>query len=106
MADSEAVLVIDEAGFLKQSKVSCGVHRQHASSAGKITNCQIDVFAVHVPDKGYSFIDRALRLPQVWTRDSDRLAGAHVPDGNGFATKPSLAITMIERALAAAVPFA
>src|SRR5215212_6140385 len=34
----EAVLVIDETGFLKQGHASCGVGRQYTGSAGKITN--------------------------------------------------------------------
>ena len=41
LADADAVLVIDETGFLKQGKASCGVARQYTGSAGKITNCQI-----------------------------------------------------------------
>src|SRR3954466_990085 len=45
LADAEAVLVLDETGFLKQGKASCGVARQYTGSAGKITNCQIGVFA-------------------------------------------------------------
>ena len=48
LADDDAVLVIDETGFLKQGKVSCGVARQYTGSAGKITNCQIGVFAAYV----------------------------------------------------------
>jgi hypothetical protein len=40
LADDDAVLVIDETGFLKQGKASCGVARQYTGSAGKITNCQ------------------------------------------------------------------
>ena len=44
LADENAVLVIDETGFLKQGKASCGVARQYTGSAGKITNCQIGVF--------------------------------------------------------------
>jgi SRSO17 transposase len=43
----EAVLVIDETGFLKQGHASCGVGRQYTGSAGKITNCQIGVFAAY-----------------------------------------------------------
>src|SRR5450756_3150459 len=39
LADEEAVLVIDETGFLKQGKASCCVARQYTGSAGKITNC-------------------------------------------------------------------
>ena len=55
-----AVLVIDETGFLKQDKASCGVGRQYTGSAGKITNCQIGVFATYVSRHGHAFIDRAL----------------------------------------------
>src|SRR6187401_34899 len=35
LADENAVLVIDETGFLKQGKASCGVARQYTGSAGK-----------------------------------------------------------------------
>ena len=48
LADPDAVLVLDETGFLKQGKASCGVGRQYTGSAGKITNCQIGVFAAYV----------------------------------------------------------
>ena len=106
LADDDAVLVIDETGFLKQGKASCGVGRQYTGSAGKITNCQIGVFATYASRHGHAFIDRALYLPKAWTDDSDRMAAAHVPDKTDFATKPRLALTMIERAIKADVPFA
>ena len=106
LADPDAVLVIDETGFLKQGKASCGVARQYTGSAGKITNCQIGVFAAYVSRHGHAFIDRALYLPKAWTDDPARLAAAHVPQGSTFATKPQLALAMIERAIAAGVPFA
>src|SRR3954454_20648624 len=105
LADQDAVLVLDETGFLKQGKASCGVARQYTGSAGKITNCQIGVFAAYVSRYGHAFIDRALDLPKAWTGDPARMAGAHVPPGTPFATKPRLALAMIERALAAGVPF-
>src|SRR6187402_2424918 len=60
LADADAVLVLDETGFLKQGKSSCGVTRQYTGSAGKITNCQIGVFAAYVSRHGLAFIDRAL----------------------------------------------
>jgi SRSO17 transposase len=106
LADEDAVLVIDETGFLKQGKASCGVARQYTGSAGKITNCQIGVFAAYVSRHGHAFIDRALYLPKEWTDDRKRLKAAHVPDGVGFATKPQMARKMIARAIAAKVPFA
>jgi len=106
LADPEAVLVIDETGFLKQGKSSCGVGRQYTGSAGKITNCQIGVFAAYVSRHGHAFIGRALYLPKAWTDNPARLAAAHVPADIGFAAKPRLAQHMIERAMAAKVPFA
>ena len=106
LADENAVLVIDETGFLKQGKGSCGVGRQYTGSAGKITNCQIGVFAAYVSRHGHAFIDRTLYLPKSWTDDPVRLKAAHVPVDVGFATKPRLAARMIERALAASLPFA
>jgi SRSO17 transposase len=106
LASPEAVLVIDETGFLKQGKASCGVGRQYTGSAGKITNCQIGVFAAYVSDQGHAFIDRQLYLPKAWTGDPARMRAAHVPEAIGFATKPQLALAMIERAIQAKVPFA
>lgn len=105
LATADAVLVIDETGFLKQGKASCGVARQYTGSAGKITNCQIGVFASYVSARGHAFIDRALYLPKSWTSDPAKLAAAHVPETVAFATKPALAVEMIQRALAADVPF-
>jgi len=102
---NDAVLVIDETGFLKQGKSSCGVGRQYTGSAGKITNCQIGVFATYVSQRGHAFIDRALYLPKSWTGDPARLAKAHVPKTIDFATKPAMAVSMIERAISADVPF-
>jgi SRSO17 transposase len=106
LADPNAVLVIDETGFLKQGKASCGVGRQYTGSAGKITNCQIGVFAAYVSRHGHAFIDRQLYLPKDWTSRPERLAAAHVPAEIGFATKPQIAGRMIARAIAAGVPFA
>ena len=105
LADKDAVLVIDETGFLKQGKASCGVARQYTGSAGKITNCQIGVFASYVSRHGHAFIDRALYLPQAWTDDPKRMTAAHVPGDVSFATKPQIARRMIARAIAAKVPF-
>ena len=106
LAEPAGVLVVDETGFLKQGRSSCGVARQYTGSAGKITNCQIGVFAAYVSGQGHAFVDRALYLPKAWTDDPDRMAAAHVPPTAKFATKPQLAAAMIQRAIAADVPFA
>lgn len=87
-AGEDAVLVIDETGFLKQGKASCGVARQYTGSAGKIANCQTGVFASCVSRHGHAFVDRALYPPKEWTDDPERRKAAHVPDEVDFAAKP------------------
>ena len=79
--------------------------RQYTSSAGKVTNCQIGVFAAYVSRHGHAFIDRAVYLPKSWADDRACLKAACVPNDIGFATTPRLAARMIERAVATNVPF-
>src|SRR5215210_3219505 len=105
LAPPDAGLVIDETGFLKQGQSSCGVGRPYTGSAGKITHCQIGVLAAYVSNKGCAFIDRPLDLPQDWTTKPERRTAAHGPDALRFAPQPQIAAQMIERAMAAAVPF-
>lgn len=45
LRDPDAVLVVDETGFLKKGTESRSVSRQYKGSAGKTTYCQISVFA-------------------------------------------------------------
>lgn len=39
LGDPQAVLVVDETGFLKKGTKSVGVHRQYSGTAGRIENC-------------------------------------------------------------------
>ncbi|MCA1612545.1 MAG: IS701 family transposase [Acidobacteria bacterium] len=105
LGDPEAVLVVDETGFLKKGAKSVGVQRQYSGTAGRIENCQIGVFLAYASPAGRTFIDRELYLPKEWASDAGRRAEAGVPEGVEFATKPQLARGMIGRALAAGVPF-
>ena len=88
LSDSVAVLGLDETGSLKQGKASCGVRRQFTSSAGKITKCQMRVFAAYASRHCHAFIDRALYLPKTWIADPAQLAADHVPEATTFRTKP------------------
>jgi SRSO17 transposase len=76
------------------------------TSGDEHTVCQIGVFAAYASRRGHAFVDRALYLPKAWADDPARLAAAHVPPGTAFASKPRLALAMVERAIAAKVPFA
>lgn len=102
--DPSAVLVLDETGDLKKGTSSVGVQRQYTGTAGRIENAQVAVYLTYAAPRGHAFIDRALYLPKSWTSDPDRCAGAGIPDGTGFATKPALAGEMITRAVAAGAP--
>ena len=105
LADTGAVLVVDETGFLKKGEKSVGVQRQYSGTAGRIENCQIGVFLAYASAKGRTLLDRELYLPQVWAEDWERRREAGVPESVGFRTKPQLAQLMLERALASGVPF-
>jgi SRSO17 transposase len=101
----DGVLIGDDTGFEKGGSCSAGVQRQYTGTAGKITNCQIGVFLAYASPKGRALIDRELYLPRSWTGDEARLAGAGVPGDRAFRTKPQLLQEMIERAIAAGIPF-
>ncbi len=106
LGSPEAVLVVDETGFLKKGKKSAGVARQYSGTAGRIENCQVGVFLAYGSPEGVALIDRALYLPKEWTGDAERCQEAGIPEEVGFATKPQLARRMLERALAVDVPHA
>ncbi|MDQ3704533.1 MAG: IS701 family transposase [Chloroflexota bacterium] len=105
LGSNEAVLVLDETGFLKKGTKSVGVQRQYSGTAGRIENCQIGVFLCYAsPQGGAALLDRALYLPKEWAHDEQRRREASVPESVEFATKPALARAMVERALNAGVP--
>src|SRR3954468_25000378 len=66
---------------------------------------RLGVFLAYAGPKGRALIDRELYLPRSWTGDEARLAAAKVTEGTAFATKPQLLRLMIERAIAAGIPF-
>ncbi len=102
----EAVMVIDETGFLKKGTKSVGVKRQYCGTAGKRENCQVGVFLAYASPGGRTFLDRELYLPEEWAADSERRTEAGVPEEVAFATKPQIARCMLERAFKAGVPAA
>src|SRR5215216_3208657 len=104
--EPEAVLVVDETGFLKKGNKSVGVKRQYSGTAGRIENCQIGVFLAYASRHGHALIDRALYLPETWAFDAARRAEAGVPQRVSFTTKPKLGQAMLKRAFEAGVPCA
>lgn len=102
--DTSGVLIVDETGFLKKGRKSCGVARQYTGTAGDTVNAQVGVFLAYASDRGAAFIDRALYLPREWTTDRDRRAEAGIPVGVRFASKITLAQRMLARAFDADAP--
>jgi SRSO17 transposase len=105
--DPGAILVVDETGDVKKGTATVGVQRQYSGTAGRIENSQVAVYLTYAAPRGHALIDRALYLPKSWTDDPARCDEAAIPhQQRGFATKPALAIELIDRAVAAEVPAA
>jgi SRSO17 transposase len=102
--DPDAVVVVDETGFIKWGKRSVGVKRQYTGTAGKIENCQVGVFLSYTSSQGHAFLDRRLYLPEEWCDDRERRAKAFVPEEIEFRTKPQLAVEMLEHAWEREIP--
>jgi SRSO17 transposase len=106
LGEPQAVLVLDETGFLKKGQQSAGVARQYSGTAGRIENCQIGVFLAYASSQGHALLDCALYVPQAWTNDRERCERAGLPEKHPFATKPELARQILKRAFDARVPAA
>src|SRR6266487_755382 len=101
LADPEAVLVVDETGFLKKGTKSVGVAAQYTGTAGKIANCQIGVFLAYANRSGAVLLDRELYLHADWEKDPQRCQEADVPkERRTTIPKPTLAKQMLQRAFA------
>lgn len=106
LGDPSASLVLDDTQVQKKGTKSVGVAPQHCGVTGDVRNCQVIVMLTYAAPGGHTYIDRRLYLPAHWTGDPARRREAGVPDEVAFATKPQLAVHMLERALADGVLFA
>ena len=61
LGDDNAVLIVDETGFLKNGDKSVGVQRQYSGTNGRTENFQVGVFLVYATSHGHTFIDRDRR---------------------------------------------
>ncbi|WP_373306319.1 IS701 family transposase, partial [Micromonospora andamanensis] len=104
LGHDDGVLIVDETGFLKKGVKSAGVQRQYSGTAGRTENCQLGVFLAYASPVGRTLIDRELYLPRGWCDDPARRTEAGIETNIGFATKPTLGLRMLERAITAGLP--
>ena len=106
--DPRGTLIADPTGFAKKGRKSAGVQRQYSGTLGRIDNCQIGTFLAYADTAGNRvLIDRELYVPEEsWFGDPERCKEAGIPEDVTFATRPRQARVMIERIIAAGLPFA
>jgi SRSO17 transposase len=105
LGDQEAVLIVDDTGFLKKGVRSAGVQRQYSGTAGRTENSQVGFFLAYAAPLGRTLIDRCLYLPASWTDDRERCQRAGIADTVAFETKVAMARAMVRRAIADRIPF-
>ena len=105
LGGEDGVLIADDTQAVKKGDKSVGVAPQHCGATGQTENCQVMPMLTYASRLGHAFIDRELYLPRRWIDDPARCAEAGVPAARGFETKPELVTGMLERAVAAGVPF-
>jgi len=107
-ADSRGTLIADPTGFAKKGRKSAGVQRQYAGTLGRIDNYQIGTFLAYADRAGNRvLVDRELYIPrESWFGDPQRCREAGIPEEVTFATRPQQVRAMIERVVAAGLPFA
>jgi len=96
--------IIDETGWIKQGRESVGVQHQYCGAVGKQANCQISVQLMFSDGWICTPVAGRLYLPQSWCQDEPRRSRGKVPSEVQFATKPQIALDLIDQAVSEGLP--
>jgi SRSO17 transposase len=101
LGEADGVLLVDEAGMVKQGQHSVGVAWQWCGSVGKVTNAQVGVYLGYASRKGHSFLDARLFLPEKWFAEThqEKRQNCGIPAEVRYQTKPEMALEMLQAAL-------
>ncbi len=91
--------IVDDTGFPKKGTHSVGVVRQYCGQVGKQENCRVAVSLSVATEQASLPIAWRLYLPEVWTKDRKRRKKAGIPKEISFATKPTIALQQIRKAV-------
>ena len=91
------VLVIDETGDRKAGTKTAPVGRQYLATLGKIDNGVVSVSSLWADEQIYYPLEVEPYTPAHWF--------AHGKADGAFRTKPQLALELVQRAVAAGIPF-
>jgi SRSO17 transposase len=101
------MLILDESPDAKAGRHSAGAARQWNGRLGKVDLCQVGTFLAFATETLWTWIDGELFLPEPWFAPelaTERLR-LGIPPARQFATKVELGWQLIQRVLAAGVPF-
>ena len=91
--------IVDDTGFVKKGTHSVGVVRQYCGQVGKQENCRVAVSLSVATEQAILPIAWRLYLPEIWAKDRRRRRQTGIPEEISFATKATIALQQIRKAV-------